>query len=77
LQAVVEPYYWWINPVSSQPDQGSPVYRYVILQNVARIQQADSILARIYDSVNLRYRLHADFEVLKDIGSTNFCYTPV
>jgi len=31
LQAVVEPYYWWINPVSSQLDQGSRVYQYVVL----------------------------------------------
>ncbi|KIK17689.1 hypothetical protein PISMIDRAFT_214062 [Pisolithus microcarpus 441] len=27
LQAVSEPYYWWINPVPSQPNQGSPLYR--------------------------------------------------
>ncbi|KAJ7885565.1 hypothetical protein B0H14DRAFT_1346388 [Mycena olivaceomarginata] len=58
LQAALEPYYWWINPVSTQPAQESPVYQ-------------------IYDSVNLRYTLHADMEVLNNIGSTNFPYTPI
>ena len=32
---------------------------------------------RIYDSANLQYTLQADIEVLKNIGSANFCYTPV
>lgn len=27
LQGVLKPYYWWINPVTSQPNQGSPVYQ--------------------------------------------------
>ncbi|KAJ7796428.1 hypothetical protein B0H14DRAFT_3158061 [Mycena olivaceomarginata] len=36
LQAVLDPYYWWINPVSSQPDQGSSVYQYVVLQSMKR-----------------------------------------
>lgn len=39
--------------------------------------KVDTLLARIYDSENLRYTLHADMEVLNSIGSTNFCYTPV
>jgi hypothetical protein len=39
LQAVRDPHYWWINPVSSQPAQGPPVYQYVVLKSMARIQQ--------------------------------------
>ncbi|KAJ7039977.1 hypothetical protein C8F04DRAFT_1391981 [Mycena alexandri] len=56
LQAGVKPYYWWINPASSRPAQGSTVYQ-------------------IYDSVNLRYTLHADIELLSNTASTN--YTPI
>jgi len=32
---------------------------------------------QIYDSVNLRYTLHADIEVLNSIGSPDFPYTPI
>ncbi|KAJ7878010.1 hypothetical protein B0H14DRAFT_2712387 [Mycena olivaceomarginata] len=39
LQAVVKPYYWWINPASSQPDQGSTVYQYVVFKSLRWIQQ--------------------------------------
>ncbi|KAJ7876337.1 hypothetical protein B0H14DRAFT_3543761 [Mycena olivaceomarginata] len=38
LQPAFEPHYWWINPASNQPDQGSPVYQYVVLKRMARIQ---------------------------------------
>jgi hypothetical protein len=35
LQPVVKPYYWWINPVQSQPKKGSSLYQYVILRSMA------------------------------------------
>jgi chromosome segregation ATPase len=35
------------------------------------------VLVRIYDSVNLRYTLHADIEILDSSGRTDFQYTPV
>jgi hypothetical protein len=35
LQAVAKPYYWWINPVRSQPSKESSLYQYVILQSMA------------------------------------------
>ncbi|KAJ7744664.1 hypothetical protein B0H16DRAFT_1559768 [Mycena metata] len=54
LQAVPDPYCWWINPSLIQPDQGPSLYQ-------------------IYDSVNLRYTLHAAIEALNGIGS----FTPI
>lgn len=75
------PYYWWINPVPSKSNSGSPAYQYVPSKACAfqsMCVNADiGLLVRIYDSVNLQYTLHADTEVLNSVGSTNFRYTPV
>ncbi|KAJ7744662.1 hypothetical protein B0H16DRAFT_1559759 [Mycena metata] len=54
LQAVPDPYCWWINPSLIQPDQGPSLYQ-------------------IYDSVNLRYTLHAAIEALNGTGP----FTPI
>ncbi|KAJ7740128.1 hypothetical protein B0H16DRAFT_1465012 [Mycena metata] len=63
LEAVSDPYCWWVNPSSEQQDQGPSAYQYVVL---------------IHDSSNLQYTLHAAIEALDSIVSgTDLPFTPV
>jgi len=48
LQAVLDPYYWWVNPSSKQPDQGPSVYQIHDTANLrytlhAAVETLDSI----------------------------------
>ncbi|KAI6009768.1 hypothetical protein BKA83DRAFT_4415326 [Pisolithus microcarpus] len=58
LRAVSEPYYWWINPVPSQPNQGSPLYQIHDSVNLRYTLRADIKVLNSLGSARLPINFH-------------------
>ncbi|KAI6160606.1 hypothetical protein EDD17DRAFT_1600181 [Pisolithus thermaeus] len=58
LQAVSKPYFWWINPVSSQPNQGSLLYQIHDSVNLRYTLRADTKVLDNLGSARLPINFH-------------------
>ncbi|KAJ7235013.1 hypothetical protein B0H12DRAFT_1327574 [Mycena haematopus] len=71
LQAVSKPYYWWINPVSKNPDQGSLVYQIYDSANLQYTLHADIKSLNSIESTHIPIIAHQNSEVSCQMWSFN------